>query len=333
MKKFFIPTILFIITYSVYPQQQFFDAGTYTTVSGDTIFNCVLGYRTFGNINSDSSNVIIYPTWFGGESANLKDLIGQDKLVDSTKYFVIAIDALSNGISSSPSNYTGARAFPHINIRDMVNTQYLMLTRHFKFKNIHGIIGGSMGGMQVFEWIAAYPGYITKAVAYVSTPKPTSYDLLQWNIRKEIIESYRRLGAPDKQIHKILRMESSLHARTPDYLAYEINEDEFDKYMTKFDSEPDSIFTIDNYKSQLEAMLDHDIYRLNSITFDNLKDHITAEVMIISAETDHLVHDKNTRIFAQTTGSEIIFLNNNRGHLAVGYELDYCGKLTREFFD
>ena len=57
---------------------------------------------------------MLYPTWFGGKSESLANLIGPDKVVDSEEYFVIAVDALGNGVSSSPSNceYQSNKNFP-----------------------------------------------------------------------------------------------------------------------------------------------------------------------------------------------------------------------------
>ena len=112
--------------------QQFAEIGDLKLLSGNTIEKCKLGYRTFGKLNEDSSNVIIYPTWFGGTSEGIATLIQKYSFVDSSKYFIIAIDALGNGISSSPSNYEYEDSvFNNLTISDMVNSQYCLLTKIF----------------------------------------------------------------------------------------------------------------------------------------------------------------------------------------------------------
>src|SRR6185369_16544686 len=85
-------------------QQQFANIGDLKLQNSGVIRNCRIGYRTFGHLNTDKSNVVVFPTWAGGTTEQLQSSIGPGKLVDSTKYFVVAIDALSNGVSSSPSN-------------------------------------------------------------------------------------------------------------------------------------------------------------------------------------------------------------------------------------
>ena len=75
----------------------------------------VVGYRTAGTAQCrDASNAVLVAPWFQGTSGQLAWQIGPGKLVDTSKYFVIMVDALGNGVSSSPS--TSARqpgaAFP-----------------------------------------------------------------------------------------------------------------------------------------------------------------------------------------------------------------------------
>ena len=178
----FILTIVLFTSLFAQSEQLLAEIGNFKLVSGETIYKCKIGYRTFGTLNTEKSNAVLYPTWFGGKSESLANLIGPDKVVDSEEYFVIAVDALGNGVSSSPSNceYQSNKNFPEITIKDMVNSQYKLLTEHLGIKKLHGMIGGSMGGMQVFEWIVSYPDFMEKAIAYVGSPKLTSFDILLW---------------------------------------------------------------------------------------------------------------------------------------------------------
>src|SRR5271155_4788943 len=83
---------------------QFAELGNCKLDSGQQITGCRLGYRTWGKLNADGSNAVLFPTWFTGTSAQLGGNVGAHKLVDPAKYFMIAVDALGDGVSSSPSN-------------------------------------------------------------------------------------------------------------------------------------------------------------------------------------------------------------------------------------
>src|SRR5260370_40042298 len=104
-------------------EQQTARIGDFKLESGEVISDCAIGYRTFGTLNSDKSNAVLFPTAFGWRSAGLATRIGTGKLVDSAKYYVIAVDSLGDGISSSPSNSKSQPrlSFPQFSIRDIVN--------------------------------------------------------------------------------------------------------------------------------------------------------------------------------------------------------------------
>ena len=176
---------------AAFPQQQFAALGDFKLESGGVLQECRIGYRTFGSLNSDQSNVILFPTWAGGTTEQLSGNVGAGKLVDSSKYYVILVDALSNGVSSSPSNSKQQphMHFPKITIRDMVNTQHDLLTKVFHLQHVKAVVGISMGGMQTFQWMTAYPGFMDKAVAIVGSPRLAPYDLLLWQAQIDAIQT------------------------------------------------------------------------------------------------------------------------------------------------
>src|SRR6187399_1869033 len=123
--------------------------GNFTTIAGKEISNCIIGYSTLGRLNADKSNIVVWPTWITGKSSDMcKDIV--PVMMDTSGLFIIVIDAFGNGISSSPSNQSD---FPEITIRDMVNAQYILLTRNLHIDHVKTLMGISMGGLQVMEWL------------------------------------------------------------------------------------------------------------------------------------------------------------------------------------
>ena len=105
---------------------QFADLGTCELESGEVIRDCRVGYRTFGRLNAERSNAILFPTALWNRTDAAGELFGPQGLLDTSEWFVIAVDAFGNGVSSSPSNSPtqGGASFPQFTIRDMVNSQY-----------------------------------------------------------------------------------------------------------------------------------------------------------------------------------------------------------------
>src|SRR5262245_38121530 len=100
-----------------------FELGDVRLSTGQTLRNAKLAYKTFGALNSDKSNAIVYPTWYSGQHYDNEWLIGEGMALDPSKYFIIIPNMLGNGLSSSPSNtpppHNGPR-FPNVTFQDNV---------------------------------------------------------------------------------------------------------------------------------------------------------------------------------------------------------------------
>jgi len=311
--------------------QKFYYIGDFELENGEKIIDCKIGYRTFGKLDKDKSNAILYPTWFGGTSENVASLISSHKLIDSTGFFIIVVDAFGNSVSSSPSNYSKAD-FPKITIRDMVNAQHQLLTEHLNINHLYGIIGGSMGSMQVFEWLVSYPDYIDKALPYVCTPRPSSQDLLIMNVRKQILEKGLKYNIPENEILETYDMLTAYIARTPDYRVQHTSYEDFPKFLSGFTNSSSSKFSAANRLCQLNALMNFNISERFNGSMEKAAEAINAEVFMIVSKTDHILNPQPAIKFAEMLNTEIMILENNCGHLAIGCEMEKCGNAVNAFF-
>jgi homoserine acetyltransferase len=105
--------------------QECADLGDFKLQSGAAIRNFRLGYRTLGKLNATKSNAVLRPTWLGGRTEDLLPYIGFGNVADSTNFFVLLVDSINNGVSTSPFNSkTQPRMrFPEFSIRDMVESE------------------------------------------------------------------------------------------------------------------------------------------------------------------------------------------------------------------
>lgn len=174
-------------------QQKFANLGQCKLENGQVIQDCRIGYRTFGALNAAGDNAVLMPTSMHGNTAELTPLFGDGSsplhLVDTTRFFGIAVDAFSNGVSSSPSNSASQHGteFPHFTLRDCVRAQYRLATEVLHLQHLHAVTGISMGGEQTFVWAGMYPKYFDLAVPILGTPRETSFDLLTKQIQIDAI--------------------------------------------------------------------------------------------------------------------------------------------------
>ncbi len=85
---------------------EVFDAGDLKLQSGETLRGARLAYKTYGRLNSDKDNAVVFPTFFGGQHTHNEGMIGEGKALDPTKYFIVVPNMFGNGVSTSPSNAT-----------------------------------------------------------------------------------------------------------------------------------------------------------------------------------------------------------------------------------
>ncbi len=99
--------------------QRFADLGACETMSGTSIADCRIGYRTAGTLNEDRSNAVLVPTWFTGISEGLL-FLANPEAIDPSTYFIIFADAIGNGVSISPSNSASQplEKFPQLRMFD-----------------------------------------------------------------------------------------------------------------------------------------------------------------------------------------------------------------------
>jgi len=104
-------------------------------------------------------------------------MIGPGKGFDTRKYFVICSNIIGGCKGSTgPSSIdpqTGrpyALSFPMVTVQDMVNTQRVLID-HLGIDQLLCAVGGSMGGMQVLQWVVSYPERVRLAIPIATTSK------------------------------------------------------------------------------------------------------------------------------------------------------------------
>ena len=158
------------------------DIGDLPLEDGGAIPNCKLAVATHGALNAAKDNAILVPTWYSGTSKIMEQVyIGAGRALDPAKYFIIVVNQIGSGLSTSPHNAGGAMVgpnFPKVRIGDDVRAQHRLLTENFGLKSLALVVGGSMGAQQAYEWAVRYPDFVKRAAPIAGTAKNTEHDFL-----------------------------------------------------------------------------------------------------------------------------------------------------------
>lgn len=161
---------------------------------GGVIEDCQLAVATRGELNDAKDNTILITTWFTGTHQTwLDSYIGPGRALDPEKYFIVIVNQIGNGLSTSPHTVTDENIamskFPQLSVGDDVVAQERLLREHFGVTELFAVTGGSMGAQQTYEWAVRFPDKVKRAAPIAGTAQTTPHDFLFANALLEAVTS------------------------------------------------------------------------------------------------------------------------------------------------
>jgi homoserine O-acetyltransferase len=287
------------------PGPQVARLGDLPTEHGEVIRDCRIVFRTSGRLNADRSNAVLLVPWFMGTGRELERQVGPEGLVDDSRDFVIVVDALGNGVSSSPSNsplQPGAR-FPQITIRDMVASQYQLVTSVLGLHRLKAVVGVSMGGMQAFSWAIDHPGFAARVVSVVGSPRTPSSDRRRWEAGLAEVRDEPAWRRAARALGRLEPGEALRQAR-----------------MDPVD-----------YQRQAEAILDLDLTDRFGGSLARAASAIRSTTLVVVSARDETVDPAPARELAPLAGADLLVLDGRCGHQAPSCERVALRAAVRRF--
>ena len=173
----------------------YFSKVNFKIESGYIFKDLKIAYKNYGRISKKKDNVVLVCHALTGDqyvagknpitSKNgwWDRMVGPNKPIDTNKYFVICANVIGGCMGSyGPSSFDSktnkkiGTNFPVITINDMVNAQYNLLDL-FKIDKLFSVMGGSMGGMQVLQFVANYPNKTKTAIPIACTASHSAQNI------------------------------------------------------------------------------------------------------------------------------------------------------------
>ena len=156
-----------------------FELGPTRLQRGATVPDLRLAYKTYGTLAPDRGNAILYPTSYGAQHTDIEWLIGPDRVLDPTRYFIIIPNMFTNGLSTSPSNLPepfGHGRFPVFTHWDNVHAQRRLITEVFGIDRLALAYGWSMGAQQALHWGALFPDRVARICAVCGSARTSEHN-------------------------------------------------------------------------------------------------------------------------------------------------------------
>jgi homoserine O-acetyltransferase/O-succinyltransferase len=305
--------------------QQFAELGDFRLQNGSIIHDFNLGYRTLGKLNAQKSNAILWPSWLGGKAEDLLQFLGPGKVVDTSHYFVILVDAIGNGVSTSPSNSKSQALmkFPEFTIRDMVESEHRLVTDVLHLSHLRAVMGLSMGGMQTIEWGVTYPDFMDLLIPMAGSPQSTSFDKLLWTAQIDAIEldPAWNHGNPTGPLDRGLGLVEeigSMNLTSPAYRVAQTKPEGFNALLAEIrkSARGDGGAASDRIR-QRQAIIRLDIPGELGVTLEQSATRVHAKLLVIVSPQDHLVNPEPAIQFAAAAGAALLKLDSPCGHLSL----------------
>jgi homoserine O-acetyltransferase len=173
--------------------------------AGVSLAPLTIAYQTYGTLDAAKSNAVLICHALTGDQhvANRnpvtdkngwwETMVGPGRPIDTDRFFVICPNVLGGCMGTTgPASTNPATGKPYgldlplVTIADMVRAQ-AMLIDHLGIETLFCVAGGSMGGMQVLQWVASYPERVFSALPIATAARHSSQNIAFHEVGRQAI--------------------------------------------------------------------------------------------------------------------------------------------------
>lgn len=264
---------------------------------GATLPEAQIVYQTYGTLNRDRTNAILYPTSYGAHHTDIDWLIRPDGILDPTEWFIVIPNMFGNGLSTSLSNSKIEVESIWFSHYDNVRAQQQLLQEVFQIEQLALIYGWSMGAQQAYHWGALYPDRVLRIAALCGTARTTDHNrIFLQSLRTALTADpawtgTRFEGLPDRGFRAFAHIYASWAASQAFYregIYYQLGYSSLEDYIARFWEMSYRKRDPHNLLAMIDTWLhcdisDNPIYRGN---YSAAMNAIQAKTFVIPATTD-----------------------------------------------
>jgi homoserine O-acetyltransferase/O-succinyltransferase len=173
--------------------------------AGVSLSPLTIAYQTYGELNDGKSNAILICHALTGDQhvANQHPItgkpgwwhtmVGPNRPIDTNRYFVIAPNVVGGCMGTTgPASLNPATGRPYgldlpiVTIKDMVFAQAMLIDR-LGIATLFCVAGGSMGGMQVLQWVASFPERVFAAMPIATAARHSSQNIAFHEVGRQAV--------------------------------------------------------------------------------------------------------------------------------------------------
>ena len=259
----------------------------YKTRSGKTI-PIVLSYQTFGVALHEAPVVLVNHALTGnsdvcGENGWWKDLVGEDKCIDTNHYTVLAFNIPGNGYEDEENNLID-------NYKDFVATDiaelFLVGLKELNISSLYAVIGGSVGGGIAWEMAALAPNLIDHLIPVAADWKSTDWLIANCFLQDQILNNSSN-PIEDARTHAMLcyRTPASFKFKFDRTINASLGVFNIESWLLHHGGKLRKRFTLSAYKFINHILKTIDISS-NGDSFEEIVLKITSHIHVISVDTD-----------------------------------------------
>jgi len=299
-----------------------------------------LFYQQFGQPIGTSPVVVVNHALTGnsnitGENGWWNDLIGENKIIDTNYFTVIAFNIPGNGYDDNFGNLI--HNYQDFTVRDIARIFWEGLI-YLQIVDVFAVIGGSLGGAVAWEMAALLPTRIQNLI-----PIATDWKATDWVIANVLIQDQILNNSDDPIVDA--RLHAMLLYRTPQSINQRFNRNKQENL---------SIFQIENWlinhgfklknRFRLSAykLMNH-LLKTNDITrgrkdFLSIAKEIKAAIHIVSVDTDYFfIADENRQTYQELKNhKDAVFyheIQSIHGHDAFLIEFEQLAQILEPIFN